>query len=867
MKTLANLSAALVAAAAAAGAAAAEEASSDGTRTVKLAPGAHYQAGWFRRLFLGDHWREAWSTPLQVPVLDLDSFDGGLTPDREGGGLETFNLHFKSKNGRTWVFRSLDKNPRRNLDPETAQGWIGDLTQDMISAAHPCAPLMIAPFLQAAGVLHATPSLVALPEDDRLAEFRQNFTGMLGTFEERVEWRVPGVDKVEDSLALFARLDRHKDESVDARDYLRSRLVDLLVGDWDRHLGQYRWVRIGKVWRVVPRDRDEAFSRFDGALPSILEYYGKPLVGWGTTYPPIDKITFAARFTDRRYLVPLERADFEAVTAEVSKSITDEVIAQAVHGLPAPLYAEGGEDLERALRSRRDLLAAASRDYYRLLAREVDVRGTTGADEFQIERRPDGSLAVLIFARDEESGERAAAPYFRRTFVPDETSEVRLYTLGGRDRVVEQGNGSGAILLRIVSPPGTSEFVDRSADQSATRLYQAKEPPRLSPEELKAKLSKDARYEERIRYEVARDWGRDYLFFPQLSYDSTRGLLFGTFLQRTGYGFALEPFASQMELGAAWATRLNRPRLEYGGDFRTRSPIRGLVYLAYSGVEQAKFFGFGNETARVSALDSRGFYDARQDQMVVNPMLEVSLLGGLRARAGAEFKHVWSVDRSGLIGQIRPSGADGMSVGSAEGGLGFSASSGAFPLQRTIAANVRGSVAPAAFSNPATFGKLRGSVSALYGAHLLTNLQLSARVSGQRNFGNYPFFESAFLGGTAGRSVLDVTGSSFGNLLRGYDLNRFAGDAAVATNTELNVELGKYSAFLPLRYGVFGLFDSGRVFLDSERSSRWHYGAGGGVWLGLFAGSPFFQLAGSIKAALVRSDEGTSFYLASGFGL
>jgi len=72
-----------------------------------LVPAARYGAVWVHRLLLGAQWREAWPTPIDVPVVDLDAFDGGLTPDREGGGYETLNLHFKSVNGRKWVFRSM----------------------------------------------------------------------------------------------------------------------------------------------------------------------------------------------------------------------------------------------------------------------------------------------------------------------------------------------------------------------------------------------------------------------------------------------------------------------------------------------------------------------------------------------------------------------------------------------------------------------------------------------------------------------------------------------------------------------------------------------------------------------------------------
>ena len=70
-----------------------------------------------------------------------------------------------------------------------------------------------------------------------------------------------------------------------------------------------------------------------------------------------------------------------------------------------------------------------------------------------------------------------------------------------------------------------------------------------------------------------------------------------------------------------------------------------------------------------------------------------------------------------------------------------------------------------------------------------------------------------------------------------------------------------------MRYGVFGLFDIGRVFVDRESSSKWHNAVGGGVWFRLFSSSPFFQLNTSIRAALVHTEEGLSFFVASGFGL
>ena len=65
-----------------------------------VVPDARYGAGWLFRFFFGSQWREAWTVPIEAPVLDLDSFDGGLVPERRGGGLQTINVHFKSARNR-----------------------------------------------------------------------------------------------------------------------------------------------------------------------------------------------------------------------------------------------------------------------------------------------------------------------------------------------------------------------------------------------------------------------------------------------------------------------------------------------------------------------------------------------------------------------------------------------------------------------------------------------------------------------------------------------------------------------------------------------------------------------------------------------
>jgi hypothetical protein len=788
---------------------------SPGSKT--LAPGPNYQAGWLTRFFLGAQWRDMWTTPIEVPVLDLESFEGGLRPERRGGGQQTKSLRLQSGNGRTWSFRSVDKDATGMLDPETRESVLGDIVQDLTSTVHPGAALVVAPLLEAAGVLHATPQLAVMPDDPRLGEFRSAFAGMLGLLEERIE-HVPGGGKVEDTIDLFVRLDERAGEEVDARNYLRARLIDILVGDWDRHLDQWRWIRFeegGKrIWRPVPRDRDQAFSRFGGVIPSVIEYYTKQITGFGASYPAIDKLTFSGRFIDRRFLVWLDAREWEIVTADVVARLTDPVISDAVHRLPPAMYAKGGLELERLLRARRDALAQASRDFYRLLAARVDLRAAEG-ETLAIKRMAGGNLDV-------------ASPLLRRTFQPGETEELRLYTPRG-GQVREEGNADSSITVRVVP-----------AD------------PR-PPEPV------------RPRYEPFRDWGQDLLFFPQFSYDSSRGLVLGARAQLTRYGFAFDPFSSQMDFAAAWSTGVNRPRLEYTAKLRTHSSITGLLYLAYSGIEVVSFYGLGNETRNDPALASAGFYSVRQEQLIAYPILQTSLLGPLRGHVGALLKRVSSIPPGTAAGSVY--GSESMTLGSGELGLTLDTRAGALSATRGFRLQIIGRHTPAIFGSSAAFSKLRGEASAALGGRLLTDVFLDLHVGAEKNWGTYPFFEAAFLGGSALPPALNLTGAIHGSPLRGYDADRFAGDASVVGNAELRVSLGRFTALLPFRYGLLALADVGRVFVGSESSSRWHTAAGGGIWLAVFASAWTFQVGSSMNAMLVRSDERTAFYLSTGFGL
>ena len=94
------------------------------TRTV--AAGPQYQAGGFHEFVFGKGYRDLWTTPIEVPVLDLQKTGGGLTPVRVVGQAQGLGLAFKGADGRAYTFRSLHKHPERMLPESLRDRWPGE---------------------------------------------------------------------------------------------------------------------------------------------------------------------------------------------------------------------------------------------------------------------------------------------------------------------------------------------------------------------------------------------------------------------------------------------------------------------------------------------------------------------------------------------------------------------------------------------------------------------------------------------------------------------------------------------------------------------------------------------------------------------
>ncbi|HJS56862.1 MAG TPA: hypothetical protein VKA01_02055 [Vicinamibacteria bacterium] len=824
-----------------------------------------YDTSWLHNIFMGTGYRKVWTTPIEFPVLDLAAFAGGLTPVRPVGSMQSIGLALRGRDGRNYTFRMTDKDPTRILPPEWAGTVPAKLFQDSTTANHPGNGFIVPPLAAAAGVPHATPLYVFMPDDAALGQFRKTFGGRPGTIE---EYATPatadapgfaGAVEILSTAEVWKRALQGSDARVDGAALLRARMLDLFLQDWDRHNKQWRWLRVPSQegLQPLPEDRDQAFSKFDGLLLGAARATHPKFMKFSAEFDNLEGLGFQGAEIDRWMLSGFDRAAFARAAEEVARALDDATIEAAVKRLPPQWFALGGSDLVEALRKRRDGLREGALRFYARLARRVDVHGTDRADRAEVRRQSGGALEVRIALANDPGSD----PYFERRFDPKETEEIRLYLYGGDDAIRTSGPAGGPIRVRVISGKG-DDLLDDGAS-GGTRLYDFEGTNRV---ERGPGTSIDSRPWERRPAKPAetlwlecRDWGNRTTRETLVWWEPDPGLMVAGGLFHTRWGFRKRPFASLQHVQLQYSFGREKLKFNYDGEFRREnSSLYWLFDAQASGLESLNFFGFGNESTQAPP-EGRGeeFYDAASDTYVAFPSLRWEYRRLLELHAGPEAKYTHTPQaQATLIGATDPYGSGdfgqvGIKAGfdldtrgrkTADSTTGDLFRAEKKPMASGVRLKGHGFYYPEAWDATGAFGGFEGTVRGYWAGG---RAELAARIGGRRVWGDYPWHEAAFVGGSKN--------------VRGYRKNRFAGDGSLYGNLELRLWLFRGRLIAPGRWGVFGFGDAGRVYLDGEQSDKWHPAGGGGI---------FFQmltLNSIVHAAMAWSDEDRRLYVDYGF--
>jgi hypothetical protein len=814
--------------------------------------GARYRAGGLVRVFNGDEYRAEWTAPIRVPFLDPTTFAGGLTVEEAGGGMATESLRLRGADGREYVFRSVDKTVERGLPEDLHDSFVEWIVQDMVSAKHPGSGHVVPGLLEAVGVLHVVPTMYVMPDHPFLGEFREQFAGRLGQVEERpedveVDEDAParprparafaGADRVIGTDRLLERLEEDPDERVDSRGYLAARLVDLITGDWDRHADQWRWAGFERgdrwTWRPIPRDRDNAFSDYEGISSATARAFAPNLTRYGPRWRDLPGYFRLPMELDRRLLADLDRRTWDSVTAFVRSRVTDEVIGRAVREMPAGYQPLGGDRLAGAMRSRRDRLDEASRYFYDWVSGDADIRATDESERAEVERLADGSVDVRLFASRD-----GRTPYFHRRFVPGETREIRLYLQGGDDRATVTGTAPRSIQVRLIGGGGDDELIDESTAGGGrlTVFHDDRGDNRFAP-------GREARVDTR-EYDPpalrrwgnqppSRDFGSEFApVAPWGAWEWNAGPVIGAGPMWTRYGFRRQPYARQTSLRVLYAPLEDGVGVEGIADYKRTGTGGGLRLAGIARTYQlTRFHGFGNE--------SPGENEERYEVTSNEVRAEAMWYGPIGRRAAYRFGPVarWLDPRDPAFTDVADPRGSGGWMGA--GAMAQLHADGRDTLLVTHRGWWLGARAEGYGSDLGPFGSVGGEARGYLS--LGAGPILALRAGGEIVEGDFPFHQAAFLGGSGS--------------LRGYPFQRFAGDAAAFGSAELRQPLGQVKLLVRGRLGAFALADAGRVWVDGDSPGDWHANYGGGLW---------FETLGYVGTVTVAQGDDTRWYLGLG---
>ncbi|WP_192822079.1 metallophosphoesterase [Rufibacter sp. LB8] len=793
-----------------------------------------YAAGGVKTSFLGKHYRAEWITPIKLPLLDLNSERGGLVPYQKGGGKQTTSLKLRNEDGREYTLRSINKDPTNVLPVALQETFARDLLQDQISAQHPYGALIAAPLAGTVGVFHTNPKLVYVPNDPRLRQYLDEFGNTVAFLEEDADEDHSDVASLGNATNIVGTekvLERKKndhDNQVDEVSFARARLLDMLIGDWDRHEGQWRWVETksgedNRTFQPVPEDRDVAFFKADGIIPWLVSRrWGiRNFQNFGKTFGDYKGLNLTALTADRTFLSSVTREQWLSVANEMKAVLTDSAIEEAVKKMPPEVYLLSGPDITAKLKSRRDLLPQVAEKYYVHLAEDVDIAGSDKRERFSVKRLNDDETEVTVNKITKEG--RVGKKLYYRKFLHKETEEIRLYGLGGDDVFEVTGNAKKGVMVRIIGGEGNDSISDLSTVRGGvrkTKVYDNTQEQNVlalgSETEDKTEAFEDVNLYDRDNYKLA-------YFGPRLSleFNVDDGLFIGGGAVYRNHKFRKQPYASEHYLRANYAFATGAYNIRYDAEYKQVFNDKldlGVKAAIFGPQYQINYFGLGNETVQQGDIDD---YHVRLSRLMVSPTLNTSFTSFVRVGVGPFFDR-YTVNEFPIV-----------TTGGAE----------APPLEFTTDnfTGVRAFLNAQAVSTPinprigikwlnefsyhhqlggqkTNFGRVGSEFVFYIGPRLPFQVTLAARFGGAHTVGDFPVYLANTLGGLTN--------------LRGYRRTRFAGRSSLYQNTELRVEVFKFNVYLfPGKFGVMGLVDHGRVWADGENSNKIHRGVGGGIWI------------------------------------
>ncbi|MGJ8590984.1 MAG: metallophosphoesterase [Aquaticitalea sp.] len=798
----------------------------------------------FYETLLGDRYRTVYSKKINANVATLDTLYGGLEIVRQGGGHQTRTLRLKTKDGKEYNLRALRKSATQYLQAvvfkdtyiqdDFEQTEVENLILDFYTAAHPYAFLSIPELSDAAKLYHTNPQLFFIPKHKYLGDFNTEYGGELYMLEERPEDNYTNdrtfgyADDIESTHDIIEKIRNDEKYKIDENAYVRARLFDMLIGDWDRHQDQWRWAQFDqkngdKLYRPIPRDRDQVFSNFDGALLDVLRVITgatKQLQVYDAELKDIKWMNSAGVKLDR---VLIQRAEKELWLEQakfLQDNITDAIIEKAFSAIPEEVQDETLEDIKVKLKGRRGNLVDIAERYYDYLNSLVVLTGTDKDDYFEITRSGDNETHVKIYRI--KDGEKADV-LLDKTFNKNITKELWIYGLDDDDVFEVSGKANNMIYTRIIGGQNNDTYIINNGRR--VKIYDHKSKKNTIEKNKGAQIKLTDIYNLNL-FDFQKTIVRSSVIAPSIGFNPDDGFKIGVAATSSVKGFQRNPFSQQHSFTGGYFFATAGFDLKYRGEFANIFADWNLHVGGRftSGNFANNFFGYGNETIN---NDNELDFDYNRVKTSIY-QAEAGLLK--RGPFGSDYAFKAIIEgiqlensENRFITAFVPATDDEFYDRKVFTALEAEYNYASFDTKlnpskgMTFLLNVGGK------ANVDDIDGVHGYINSNLGFFNALSkdkkLVLKTDLRTQFRFGrDFEFYQAANIGGNNG--------------LRGYRTERFTGRNSLITSADIRYSLPSFKTrLLPLQFGLFAGGDVGRVWLKGDFSDKWHNDYGGGFWV------------------------------------
>jgi len=825
----------------------------------------------FFESFWGSHYRDVYSTKINAKVATLDTLYGGLEIVRAGGGHQTRSLRLKTKDGRELNMRALRKSATQYLQAvvfkntyiqdEFEKTAVEGLIQDFYTASHPYAFTVVPDLSDAAEIYHTNPKIYFIPKHKYLGKYNNDYGGELYMIEERPEENYADdrnfgfADDIESTHDIIEKIREDEKYKIDENAYVRARLFDMLIGDWDRHQDQWRWAQFNqengdKWYRPIPRDRDQVFSNYDGALLDVMRVISgstKQLQIYDEELEDIEWMNAAGVKLDRIMVQQATKEKWLEHAQFLMDNITDEVIERAFSKVPEQVQDETLDEIKNKLKGRRSNLLDIANRYYEFLNELVILTGTDKDDYIEVTRIADNETHVKISRIiDGEKGEVIVDKIFHK----DITKELWIYGLDDKDIFEVTGKANNLIFTRLIGGQENDTYIIKSGRR--VKVYDHESKPNTIQENSGGTIRLTDVYNLNL-FDFEKHIINTSVITPAIGFNPDDGVSLGLQFVKTKKGFQRNPFSNQHRFKGGYFFATNGFAIAYDGEFANIMNDWNLHVGGHFTSENFtnNFFGYGNETENFD--DDLDLDYNRVKTSIYRAKAGILKKGNFGSDYGfrAIFEAIEIDDTADrFITEFVPSSVEEFYerrlFGALEAEYKYESFDDKLNPTRGMTFLLTAGGKTEFEDTKNTYGYLNSDLGFFNALSQNRKLVLKTDARLQVRVGDdLIFYQAANIGGQNG--------------LRGFRTERFTGKNSFVGSADLRYGFDSFKTkTLPLQIGVFGGFDVGRVWLKGDYSNKWHNDYGGGFWV-----SAAETLSGTFN--LFNSSEGLRFSF--GFGL